>query len=134
MDFATGAVRGRLVSTFTASLLVLAACGPASQPAAPTAAPAAQPTTAPAATSAPAAGQPTAAAKAPAAPTPTTAPAAGQPKQGGRIILGEFADAKTLNPVTVTDVPSDVVTTRIYAPLLNIDAKTGDVVPNLAEK
>src|SRR5262249_39676962 len=63
----------------------------------------------------------------------TTAPAA-QPKQGGRIILGEFADAKTLNPVTVTDVPSDVVTNRIYASLLNVDPKTGESVANLAEK
>jgi peptide/nickel transport system substrate-binding protein len=110
-------------------MLVLAACGPAGQ-ATPTSAPAAN---APAATSAPAA-QPTPATKAPGAPVPTTAPAAGQAKQGGRVILGQFADAKTLNPVTVTDVPSDVVTSRIYAALITVDPKTGEVGPGLAEK
>ena len=120
---------GRVVSTLTAGMLVLAACGPAGQ-ATPTSAPAAN---APAATSAPAA-QPTPATKAPGAPVPTTAPAAGQAKQGGRVILGEFADAKTLNPVTVTDVPSDVVTSRIYAALITVDPKPGEVGPGLAEK
>jgi peptide/nickel transport system substrate-binding protein len=129
MDFLRGATSGRIVSTLTASLLVLAACGPAGQ-ATPTSAPAAKE---PAATSAPAT-QPTPATKAPAVPGPTVAPAAGQAKQGGRVILGEFADAKTLNPVTVTDVPSDVVTSRIYTALIAIDPKTGDVGPNLAEK
>src|SRR5919197_3532128 len=129
MDFLRGATRGRIVSTVTASMLVLSACGPAGQ-ATPTSAPAAN---APAATSAPAA-QPAPATQATAAPKPTVAPAAGQAKPGGRVILGEFADAKTLNPVTVTDVPSDVVTTRIYSALLSVDAKTGDVGPNLAEK
>ena len=125
----------RIVSTLTASMLLLAACGPASQATPATSAPAA--TTAPAATSAPAAAsgaQPTAAARPPAVPVPTIAPAAGQPKPGGRVILGEFADAKTLNPVTVSDVPSDVVTSRIYAALLTVDAKTGDVQPGLADK
>src|SRR5438105_4488950 len=126
MDFMRGAAGGRIVSTLTASMLMLAACGPAGQ-GTPTSAPAAN---APAATSAPAT-QPTPATNAPA---PTAAPAAGQAKQGGRVILGDFADAKTLNPVTVTDVPSDVVTTRIYTSLIAIDPKTGDVGPNLAEK
>ena len=135
MDFWQGTVSGRIVSTFAASTMLLAACGPASG-AVPTAAPAA--TSAPAATTAPAAAtgaQPTAAAKPPAVPGPTVATAAaGQPKQGGRVILGEFSDAKTLNPVTVSDVPSDVVTSRIYTALLTVDAKTGEVKPNLAEK
>src|SRR5712692_9158664 len=63
MDFLRGAVSGRIVSSLTAGMFVLAACGPAAQQAAPTSAPAA-PTTAAAATSAPAAAaQPTAAAK-----------------------------------------------------------------------
>jgi peptide/nickel transport system substrate-binding protein len=134
MDFLRGAVSGRIVSSLTAGMFVLAACGPAAQQAAPTSAPAA-PTTAAAATSAPAAAtQPTAAAKPPSVPAPTVAPAAGAPKPGGRVILGEFADAKTLNPVTVTDVPSDVVTNRIFVGMLQVDAKTGDVAPQLAEK
>jgi peptide/nickel transport system substrate-binding protein len=68
------------------------------------------------------------------APAPTVAPASGQPKTGGRVILGEFADAKTLNPVTVSDVPSDVVTSRIYAALITVDANTGEVAPALAQK
>jgi peptide/nickel transport system substrate-binding protein len=129
MDFVRGATGGRIVSTLTASMLMLAACGPAGQ-ATPTSAPAAN---APAATSAPAT-QPTPVTNAPAAPVPTVAPAAGQAKQGGRVILGDFADAKTLNPVTVTDVPSDVVTSRIYTSLISVDPKTGEAGPNLAEK
>src|SRR5438270_241565 len=129
MDFVRGATGGRIVSTLTASMLMLAACGPAGQ-ATPTSAPAAN---APAATSAPAT-QPTPATNAPAAPVPTVAPAAGQAKPGWRIIVGEVPDAKTLNPVTVTDVPSDVVTRRIYTALVSVDAKTGEVGPNLAEK
>ena len=129
MDLLRGATGGRIVSTVTASMLLLSACGPAGQ-ATPTSAPAAN---APAATTAPAA-QPASATNAPAVPVPTTAPAAGQPKPGGRVILGDFADAKTLNPVTVTDVPSDVVTSRIYTGLIAVDPKTGEVGPNLAEK
>src|SRR5262245_22385607 len=85
-----------LLSAWT---LLLAACGPAAQPAAPTSPPAAAPTTAPAAapTTAPAAAPttaaaPTAAAKpttAPAAPAPTTAPtAAAKPAAGGRAAGG----------------------------------------------
>jgi ABC-type transport system substrate-binding protein len=104
---------------------MLAACGPASQTT-PTAAPAA-----PAATSAPAAAppaQPTAALKpAATAPGPTIAPAAGQPKQGGRVIWGDITDIKTLNPVISTDTSSTEVINRIYAPLLTVDAKTGEV-------
>ena len=129
MDLLRGATGGRIVSTVTASMLLLSACGPAGQ-ATPTSAPAAN---APVATTAPAA-QPASATNAPAVPVPTTAPAAGQPKPGGRVILGDFADAKTLNPVTVTDVPSDVVTSRIYTGLIAVDPKTGEVGPNLAEK
>src|SRR5579859_3466316 len=103
MDFLRGPISGRIVSTFSASMLLLAACGPAGQ-AAPTSAPAA--TTAPAATGAaaatsapaPASGaQPTAAAKPPAVPVPTVAAAAGQPKPGGRVIWGDITDIKTLN-------------------------------------
>src|SRR5262249_3312602 len=68
---------------------------------------------------------------APGVPAPTIA---SQPKPGGRVIVGDISDVKTLNPVLVTDVSSDMVTSRIYAGLLNVDAKTGDVTPNLAEK
>jgi peptide/nickel transport system substrate-binding protein len=69
-------------------------------------------------------------------PAPTTAPAAaaGQPKQGGRVIWGDFTDIKTINPVTTTDTSSTEVINRVYAPLVWINAKTGDVEPYLAEK
>jgi peptide/nickel transport system substrate-binding protein len=140
MDFLTGAASGRIVAALTASVLVLAACGPASQPAAPTTAPAA-PTTAPAAIAKPSGGgEPTSAPK-PAAPAPTIAPTAGtaaapagQPKQGGRVIWGDITDVKTLNPVTSTDTSSTEVINRIYGALLEVDPKTGDVYPGLAEK
>jgi peptide/nickel transport system substrate-binding protein len=132
MDFLRGALSGRILPTLTASLLVLSACGPATQ-GTPPAGPA--PTSPPpaAATSAPKpAAQPT---TAPAVPGPTASTSgAGQGKPGGRIILGQFSDAKTLNPVTVTDVPSDVVTSRIYSTLVTADPKTGEMTPNLAEK
>ncbi len=54
--------------------------------------------------------------------------------QGGRVVLGQLADPRTLNPVTLTDLYSDVVTSRIYASLTSVDAKTGEVVPSLAEQ
>jgi peptide/nickel transport system substrate-binding protein len=131
MDIVRLSVAGRIVSTLAASLLALAACGPAPQ-ATPTSAPAAATSAAPASIVTAVTAQPTTAG-APGVPPPTTSTAA-QPKQGGRVILGDFSDAKTLNPVTVTDVGSDVVTSRIYATLLSVDAKTSEVVPNLAEK
>jgi peptide/nickel transport system substrate-binding protein len=117
----------RLASMLAASLLVLSACSPTS-PAAPTSAPAA--TSAPSTTTASiAAAQPT---TPPAVPAPILSTST-QQKQGGRVIMADFADAKTLNPVTVTDVPSDVVTSRLYAALLSVNAKTSEVVPSLAE-
>jgi peptide/nickel transport system substrate-binding protein len=138
MDLLRGPVSGRIVSTVTASMFVLAACGPGSQ-ASPTAVPAAA-TKPPAATSAPATSSSPAAATSPqsspaAKPSAAPAAAAAAPqKQGGRVIVGQFSDAKTLNPVNVTDVPSDVVSVRLFAAMLTVDAKTGDVGPNLAEK
>lgn len=124
----------RAASVLAASTLLVAACGPSggAAPAAPTSA-----SQAATATATPSGGnllsQPTASASASAVPAATLAPSsAGKP--GGRVILGEFGDAKTLNPVTVTDVTSDVVTSRIYASLTRVDAKTGDTIPGLAEK
>lgn len=121
----------RLFAALTAGLLVLAACGPA-VPGAPTSAPAPTSAATSGGASAPTlVGQPT---SAPGVPGPTVASTAGQAKPGGRVIVGDIADIKTLNPVLVTDVPSDVVTSRIYASLLTVDAQTGDVQPSLAEK
>jgi peptide/nickel transport system substrate-binding protein len=132
MDLLPGVGKGRIVSSLAASMLVLAACGPTTLPAAPTSPPA---TAANPGGGEPSRGATPATAGQTSVPTPgAAAVSAGQPKPGGRIILGEFSDAKTLNPVTVTDVPSDVVTSRIYTSLLSVDANTGDVMPNLAEK
>lgn len=129
-----GGIGQRAAPVFAAATLVLAACGPSggATPAATGApAPAAGPTAA-----APSGGnvltQPTKPSGA-TAPSPTV-PTRSQGSSGGRVILGEFADAKTLNPVTVTDVTSDVVTNRIYMSLTRVDAKTGDSTPGLAEK
>jgi peptide/nickel transport system substrate-binding protein len=77
------------------------------------------------------AGQPTSDA---AAPGPTLTPTPGQPKPGGRVVIGDTADVKTLNPVLVNDAASDVVTSRIYASLLSVDPETGQPKPNLAQK
>lgn len=53
-------------------------------------------------------------------------------KQGGRVITGESADARTLNPILVSDVPSEVVSSRIYAGLTYADAQNGEIKPDLA--
>jgi peptide/nickel transport system substrate-binding protein len=121
--------RVRWSGLLLATLLVMAACGPATPPAPnqsgnPTPAAAAQPTLAAQA------GQATIS---PGVPAPALAPNEG-PKTGGRVIVGDIADANTLNPVVVADVSSDIVTSRIYASLLSVDPNTGDVEPNLAEK
>ena len=116
----------RVTSILAISVLLLAACGPAVSPTAPAPAPtSAAPASAPTL-----GGQPT---NAPAVPGPTVA-ATGQPKPGGRVILGDISDIKTMNPVLVTDVPSDLVSSRLFTGLLRVDAKTGEVQPNLAEK
>jgi peptide/nickel transport system substrate-binding protein len=120
-------VGGRLMAFFATSLLVVAACGPAAPGPASTTAPGASG----AGSNAPIlVGQPT---SAPAVPGPNVASTA-EPKAGGRVILGDITDIKTLNPVLVSDVSSDVVTSRVFAGLLSVDAKTGEVQPNLAEK
>jgi peptide/nickel transport system substrate-binding protein len=135
MNVFRGSVTGRIPSILATAALVLAACGPSSvttpnASTAPTTAASsgAQATSAPTSASTSAA-QPT---SAPAAPVPTTS-TAGQPKPGGTVILGNFSDAKTLNPILVTDTSSDAVASRLYAPLLAIDATTGQVQPALAD-
>src|SRR5262245_4590431 len=121
-------MRTRWASVLVATLLVMAACGPATPPAPNQSG---NPTPGGAPASVPAQGGQ--ATTAPGVPVPTVAPNAAA-KSGGRVILGDITDVKTLNPVLVADVSSDVVTSRIYASLLSVDAATGDLVPNLAEK
>jgi peptide/nickel transport system substrate-binding protein len=105
-------------------MMVLAACGPTTPtqstqltPTAPSVAPTLV-------------GQPS---TAPGVPGPTVV-ATSLPRAGGRVVVGDTGDVKTLNPVLVTDQTSEVVTGRIYASLLSVDARTGEVQPDLAEK
>ena len=68
------------------------------------------------------------------APSPTSGPAAGAPVMGGRLVVGAIADAKVLNPVLSSDVPSAEVWSRVYESLLKVDPQTGAPTPRLAEK
>ncbi len=65
------------------------------------------------------------------APAATTAD---QPKPGGRLIVGDGSDSKTLQPVISTDTSSSLVWARMYETLIDVDPKTGSPVPRLAEK
>jgi peptide/nickel transport system substrate-binding protein len=64
----------------------------------------------------------------------STASSAGQPTVGGRVILGDASDSKTLQPVLSTDTSSSLVWSRIYETLIDVDPKTGAPVGRLAEK
>src|SRR5438046_1132553 len=57
-------------------------------------------------------------------------------KQGGRAVLGSAADAKTLNPILVTqgDPDSTLVVAPIYESLTAWNVKTGEMEPRLADK
>src|SRR6266851_890938 len=126
---------------FIAAVLLLAACGPATTPAAPTqAVAAAKPTTATAATTAPAATQaaPAATQAAPAAkpttaPVPTAASAAGQPKKGGILKVGLQADPTSLDTQKTSLTALFHVTEHIYSGLVRLKPDL-TVEPDLAEK
>ena len=57
-----------------------------------------------------------------------------QPVAGGRAVVGVFADAKVLNPVLSSDVPSAEVWGRIYESLITVDPQTAQPRPRLAEQ
>ena len=94
----------RVVMLLLASLLVLAGCTPASSNVPPAAGPAGN------------------------------APAAGSPVAGGRLIVGAISDAKVLNPVLSSDVPSAEVWSRVYESLIRVDPETGQPQARLAER
>jgi peptide/nickel transport system substrate-binding protein len=96
----------RVVTLLLASLLVLAGCNPAP-------APATQPGS---------------------APQSGAAPHASAPVAGGRLIVGAIADAKVLNPVLSSDVPSAEVWSRVYESLIRVDPESGQPQPRLAER
>lgn len=58
----------------------------------------------------------------------------GAPVRGGRAIIGVFADAKVLNPVLSSDVPSAEVWGRIFESLITVDPQTAEPLPRLAER
>src|SRR5438034_7745250 len=57
-----------------------------------------------------------------------------EPLAGGRLIVGDASDSKTLQPVLSTDTSSSLIWARIYDSLIDVDYKTGAPVGQLAEK
>src|SRR6266851_1043278 len=53
------------------------------------------------------------------------------PVRGGRLIEGSFADAKTFAPFLANDSASLSVSGLVYDSLFRVDAKTGEIRPNL---
>src|SRR5439155_20793627 len=54
--------------------------------------------------------------------------------RGGRLVTGAISDAKVLNPVLSSDVPSAEVWGRIYESLIHVDPQTGQPPRGLAER
>ncbi len=52
-----------------------------------------------------------------------------KPTPGGRLIVGSFSDIQRLNPATSNDATSSNVSSKIYDPLLNVNYKTGELIP-----
>ena len=119
------------LSLISVASLLVASCAqtpptsPPSQPAQPGAGQATQPAGQPAQ---PAAGQAT---QAPAG--KSTQPAAGPPRRGGTVTEAGFADVKNLNPIFENDTASGRITDRVFEGLVEVDPKTGEPIPWLAE-
>jgi peptide/nickel transport system substrate-binding protein len=64
-------------------------------------------------------------------PKPSTSEPPASPVRGGRLIEGAFADAKTFAPFLANDPSSLAVSGLVYDPLFRVDAKTGEIKPNL---
>jgi peptide/nickel transport system substrate-binding protein len=58
---------------------------------------------------------------------------ADQPVRGGRLVIAQRAEPKTLNPLTALDMPSREVIGRMMADLITIDRQTQLTKPSLAE-
>jgi peptide/nickel transport system substrate-binding protein len=67
-------------------------------------------------------------------PAAQSGPAAGVPVSGGRLVVGAISDAKVLNPVLSSDVPSAEVWSRVYESLIKVDPQSGAPTPRLAER
>ena len=66
--------------------------------------------------------------------TPTASPSASAsetPARGGRLVEGTFAEPKTLMPMLASDSASQAVSGLVYDTLYRVNAKTGELLPNL---
>lgn len=64
-------------------------------------------------------------------PKPSASGAPATPVRGGRLVEGAFADAKTFAPFLANDPASLTVSGLVYDSLFRVDAKTGEIGPNL---
>ena len=64
-------------------------------------------------------------------PEPTASAVDQSPVRGGRLIEGTFADAKSFAPFLANDPASLTVSGLVYDSLFRVDAKTGEIKPNL---
>src|ERR1700752_885998 len=64
-------------------------------------------------------------------PRPSPTDAYQPPVRGGRVVEGAFADAKTFAPFLANDPSSLIVSGIVYDSLFKVDAKTGEIQPNL---
>jgi peptide/nickel transport system substrate-binding protein len=67
------------------------------------------------------------------APTAPPAPSVSG-KAGGQAIIGGLIQARVLNPILLTDVPSGIVSGQIYESLIALNKDTGLPEPRLAER
>jgi len=65
------------------------------------------------------------------APSPAKSEVPVSPVRGGRVVEGQFLDAKTFAPFLANDTSSYIVSGLVYDPLFRVDAKTGEIKPNL---
>jgi peptide/nickel transport system substrate-binding protein len=64
-------------------------------------------------------------------PTSSATEPPASPVRGGRLVEGAFADAKTFAPFLANDPASLTVSGLVYDSLFRVDAKTGEIKPNL---
>ena len=67
------------------------------------------------------------------APKPSATDAYQPPVRGGQVIEGAFADAKTFAPFLANDPSSLTVSGLVYESLFRVDAKTGEIKPDLGK-
>ncbi len=66
---------------------------------------------------------------------PTAPPAPSESgKAGGQAIIGGLVQARVLNPILLTDLPSGAVSGQIYESLIALNKDTGLPEPRLAER